>query len=46
MNLKGGSYVGVNAGALDINASNVGVIAGDVVTMSYASNEGNKYQCR
>ncbi len=40
MNLKGGSYVGVNAGALDINASNVGVIAGDVVTMSYASTEG------
>jgi Dockerin type I domain len=39
MNLKGASFVGVNAGTLEVNASNIGVIANDVVTMSYASNE-------
>ena len=40
MNLKGGSFVGVQAGLLDITANNVGVLSNDVVTMSYASNEG------
>ncbi|MBK7806150.1 MAG: T9SS type A sorting domain-containing protein [Saprospiraceae bacterium] len=39
MNLKGASFVGVNAGTLDVNAGNMGVIANDVVTMSYSSNE-------
>jgi hypothetical protein len=39
MNLKGASFVGINGGALEVTANNVGVIANDVVTMSYASNE-------
>jgi len=39
MNLKGASFIGVNAGTLDVNAGNIGVIANDVVTMSYSSNE-------
>jgi len=40
MNLKGASFVGVQAGLLDVTANNVGVLSNDVVTMSYASNEG------
>jgi len=40
MNLKGGSFVSVQAGLLDVTANNVGVLSNDVVTMSYASNEG------
>jgi hypothetical protein len=39
MNLEGASFVGINGGALEVTANNVGVIANDVVTMSYASNE-------
>jgi hypothetical protein len=39
MNLNGASFVGINGGALEVTANNVGVIANDVVTMSYASNE-------
>jgi subtilisin-like proprotein convertase family protein len=37
MNLNGASFVGVNAGTLAVNAANVGVVANDVVTMSFAS---------
>jgi len=39
MNLKGASFVSVNAGTLDVNASNIGVIANDVVTMSFSTSE-------
>ena len=39
MNLNGASFVGVNGGTLEMTGANVGVIANDVVTMSYASNE-------
>ena len=37
MHLTGASFVDVKAGALDIHASNVGAIANDVITMSYAA---------
>ena len=40
MNLEGASFVGVQAGAIELNANNVGVISNEVVTMSFASNEG------
>jgi len=39
MNLKGASFVGINGGAIEMNASNVGVLSGDVLTMSYANDE-------
>ncbi|MFZ1807826.1 MAG: T9SS type A sorting domain-containing protein, partial [Cyclobacteriaceae bacterium] len=39
MKLNGASYVGVQAGAIDVNANNVGVIANNVITMSFASME-------
>jgi hypothetical protein len=39
MNLNGASFVGINSGALEVTAANVGVLANDVVTMSYATNE-------
>ncbi len=40
MNLKGASFVGIDGGAIGINDNNIGVIANDVVTMSYASDKG------
>jgi hypothetical protein len=40
MNLKGASFVEVGSGAVEMTAANVGVLATDVVTMSYASREG------
>jgi hypothetical protein len=40
MNLKGASLVGINSGALEMTDNNIGVIAKDVVTMSYAANNG------
>jgi hypothetical protein len=39
MNLDGASFVGINSGALEVTASNVGVLENGVLTMSYASNE-------
>jgi len=39
MNLNGASFVGVESGAIEMNANNVGVLSNDVVTMSFASNE-------
>jgi hypothetical protein len=39
MNLDGASYVGIESGAIDMTAANVGVISTDVVTMSYATSE-------
>jgi trimeric autotransporter adhesin len=39
MNLEGASFVGINSGAIEMTANNVGVLANGVVTMSYASNE-------
>ncbi|MFN8338183.1 MAG: hypothetical protein U0T36_04120 [Saprospiraceae bacterium] len=30
---------GINGGAIEMNASNVGVLSGDVLTMSYANDE-------
>jgi hypothetical protein len=39
MNLNGASFVGVESGAIEVNANNVGVLSNDVVTMSFASNE-------
>ncbi|MBK9257616.1 MAG: T9SS type A sorting domain-containing protein [Saprospiraceae bacterium] len=40
LNLKGASFVEVGSGAVEMTAANVGVLATDVVTMSYASREG------
>lgn len=37
MNLKGASFVGINSGAIEVSNNNIGVIANDVVTMSYAT---------
>jgi hypothetical protein len=39
MNLEGACFVGINSGAIEMTANNVGVLANGVVTMSYASNE-------
>ncbi|MDV7390164.1 hypothetical protein RZS08_02370, partial [Arthrospira platensis SPKY1] len=39
MNLDGASYAGIESGAIEMTAANVGVIASDVVTMSYATSE-------
>jgi hypothetical protein len=39
MNLKGASFVGINSGAIEMTANNVGALENGVVTMSYASNE-------
>jgi subtilisin-like proprotein convertase family protein len=39
MNLEGASFVGINSGAIEMTANNVGVLSNGVVTMSYASNE-------
>ena len=39
MNLNGLSYAGVNAGAIAMNDSNVGVLASDKVTMSWNTSE-------
>jgi len=40
MNLKGADFVAVQAGLLDVNNNNIGVISNSVITMSYASKEG------
>jgi len=39
MNLNGASFVGVESGAIEMNANNVGVLSNDVVTMSFSSND-------
>jgi len=39
MNFSGAEFVDVIPGALEVNASNVGVIANDMITMSYAAAE-------
>jgi pyruvate formate-lyase activating enzyme-like uncharacterized protein len=39
MNLKGASFVGINGGAIEISDNNIGVIAKDVITMSYANDK-------
>jgi hypothetical protein len=39
MNLNGASFEGIEAGAIEMTSANVGVIASDVVTMSYATRE-------
>ena len=39
MNLNGASFVAIEAGAIDMTSTNVGVLSTDVVTMSYATNE-------
>jgi hypothetical protein len=40
MKLNGASFIEVGSGAVEMTATNVGVLANDVVTMSYASREG------
>ena len=40
MNIKGGTFVGIQSGALEMNEANIGKIAKDKVTMSYAGKEG------
>jgi hypothetical protein len=39
MNLDGANFVDVVSGAIEVTESNVGVIASDVITMSYAARE-------
>jgi hypothetical protein len=46
MNLNGASFVGVESGAIEMNANNVGVLSNDVVTMSFASNDSSKCKRR
>jgi len=40
LNLKGGSFVGLQNGILDINENNIGVLNNDMVTFSYSSVSG------
>ncbi|MBK9152337.1 MAG: T9SS type A sorting domain-containing protein [Saprospiraceae bacterium] len=40
MNLNGASFAEIVPGAVDMTANNIGVLASDVVTMSYASRNG------
>jgi hypothetical protein len=39
LNLKGASFVKIYAGAIEVNSNNIGILNGNVITMSYASDQ-------